>query len=92
MLFGYKPVSGNLWYEEKFDQSFVSPDGNTEIYVRYDYISRPSVFLKNGESIFTYKGPGFMETIQFDVKWLDDDHFVLYNDQMDESFIIEVPK
>ncbi|MEO1770734.1 hypothetical protein [Candidatus Enterococcus ferrettii] len=91
-FFVYTVMFRKLRYESKFDQSFVSPNNETKIFVRYDYISRPSVFLENGKEIFNYEGPGFMETIQFDVEWLEGDTFILYNNQVNERYKVEIPK
>ncbi|EOH90151.1 hypothetical protein I588_04175 [Enterococcus pallens ATCC BAA-351] len=91
-FFTCKGLFRNLRYETTFDQSFISPNRNTKIFVRYDYVSRPSVFLKDGREIYSYEGPGFMETLQFDVEWVDNDTFILYNKQVNESYTVEIPR
>ena len=53
------------------DQTFESPFGNDEVVVMVDYLSCPDVFY-DGECIFEYDGPGFNETVYWDVEWISE--------------------
>lgn len=82
----------NLKFETQYDQKLVSPNNVNTILIRYDYVSRPSVFLENGDKIFEYSDSGFMETIHFDVEWINDYEFILYNESVDEKYTIIIPQ
>lgn len=81
-------------YEKSFDTSYTSPLGTRTILVRYDYVSRPSVFI-NGERLFYYNGTGFNETVSWDVTWESERQIILSyddsNDEFDEEFYIDIP-
>ena len=85
-------ITENLTYETKFDETLVSPNEVNTIIVRYDYVSRPSVFLITGELLFEYSKPGFMETVNFEVKWINDYEFVLFNERFGEEYQISIPE
>ena len=93
LIFGLsgKKIYDSLVYETKFDETFVSPNEVNTILVRYDYASRPSVFLVNGDRLFKYDKPGFMETVSFEVQWINDYQFILYNEQFNEQYEITIP-
>ena len=88
---GGKNIYDNLTYETKFDETFVSPNEVNTILVRYDYVSRPSVFLLDGDMLFKYDKPGFMETVSFEVQWINDYQFILYNERYNEQYEITIP-
>jgi len=93
VVIGGKYLLSEIKYESQFDQSFVSPNGINTILVRYDYMSRPTVFLNGKDTkIFEYSDPGFMENIHFDVEWKGDYEFVLYNIYVDEYYVIIIPQ
>ena len=93
VVIGGKYLLSESKYESQFDQSFVSPNGINTILVRYDYMSRPTVFL-NGKTdkIFVYTKPAFNENIHFDVEWKSDYEFVLYNTYVEEYYVIIIPQ
>ena len=63
------------------EEKDTSPNGENTITIKYDFVSRPSVFYK-GECIWEYPGRGFNEEVFFDVEWIDDDTIKLtYNDE-----------
>ena len=63
--------------EYETTQDFTSPSGNRTITIKYDYVSRPFVFL-DGEMIFETNKPGFMESVGWEVEWISDDEIRLY--------------
>lgn len=64
-------------YDTDRDRVITSPDKSYSLLLRYDYVSRPSIF-KDGELIYEYKGSGFMESVGFNIKWVSDDEILLY--------------
>ena len=61
-------------------EQYTSPNGDNKITVKYDFVSRPSVFYK-GNCIWKYPGSGFNEEADFEVEWIDNDTVKLvYND------------
>lgn len=81
-------------FEKSFDSTYTSPLGTRTILVRYDYVSRPSVFI-NGERLFYYTGTGFNETVSWGVTWISEQQIILSyddsNDEYDEEFYINIP-
>ena len=65
-----------LQYETDRDKKYTSPNGTNTITVKYDYLSRPSVY-KGNKKIFSYNGPGYMESVYFDVEWVSEDELIL---------------
>ena len=65
-----------LQYETDRDKKYTSPNGTNTITVKYDYLSRPSVYKEN-KKIFSYNGPGYMESVYFDVEWVSEDELIL---------------
>ena len=62
-------------------EKYTSPGGDIRITVKYDYVSRPSVWY-NGDRIWSYPGRGFYEEVFFDVEWIDEDSVkLIYNDE-----------
>ena len=53
-----------------------NPNGTNTITVKYDYLSRPSVY-KGNKKIFSYNGPGYMESVYYDVEWVSEDELIL---------------
>lgn len=79
------------------EQSFTSPSGNIQIIVKYDLVSRPTVYKKDSpfnKKIWSYEGAGFMETVYFSEEWISENEFMFrYNDKNDEydkEFLISV--
>ena len=94
VIFGYWRVFvflNELGFEKQYDKKFTSPNKVNTILVRYDYVSRPSVFL-DGKEIFEYSRAGFMENVHFDVKWISDYEFILYNERVKEEYRVVIPK
>lgn len=90
----FRGCADTMSYEKRFDSAYTSPLGTRTILVRYDYVSRPSVFI-NGERLFYYKGRGFNETVSWGVTWASEQQIVLSyndsNDEYDEKFYIDIP-
>lgn len=86
--------SDTINYEKSFDSTYTSPMGTRSILLRYDYVSRPSVFI-NGEQLFCYEGSGFNETVFWNVTWTSEQQIILSyddnNDEYDEKFYIDIP-
>jgi hypothetical protein len=79
-------------------ESYTSPHGINAIIVRYDLASRPIIYKKGllwNRKIWEYSGPGFMETVFFDVKWIAENEIDFSyddkNDAFDEEFTILIP-
>lgn len=78
--------------------SFSSPNGKTHILVKYDFVSRPTVYKKEGlifnKKLWSYEGAGFTETVWFEPEWISDTEFIFRyddkNDEFDEEFLIKV--
>lgn len=79
---------------------YTSPEGSNTIIVRYDMMSRPSVYKKmrfRKKKIWKYPGSGFMETVHFGVEWLSEDEIRLEyddvnHDEYDEEYMIHIPE
>lgn len=75
---------------------YQSPKGTNTIIVQYDFVCRPAIYKKTllgKKKIWEYEGPGFMETVHFDVEWLSEDRFRFYIDYYDkynQEYIIEL--
>ncbi len=77
---------------------FSSPNGRTHILVKYDFVSRPTVYKKEGlifnKKLWSYEGAGFTETVWFEPEWISDTEFIFRyddkNDEFDEEFLIKV--
>ena len=67
----------NLEYDTSRDKVIMSPDNSYSLTIRYDHVSRPFIF-KDGKLIYEYEGPGFMESVGFNIKWVSDDEILLY--------------
>lgn len=63
------------------DREYVStsPDGTNTITIRYDFASRPTLFL-NGEKFWEYPNSGFNEEPYFYIEWESEDSFTLKYD------------
>lgn len=79
------------------EQSFKSPSGDVEIIVKYDFVSRPTVYKKDGlfnKKIWSYDGAGFMETVYFKEEWVSENEFIFRyydkNDKYNEEYLISV--
>ena len=70
-------VCTNFEYETSRDKIITSPVGSYSLTLRYDHVSRPFIF-KDGELIYKYEGPGFTESVEFNIKWISDDEILLY--------------
>ncbi len=86
----------SLWYD--FELSYTSPQGTNTIIVKYDFVSRPSIFKKGflwDKKIWQYENSGFMETVTFGVEWISEDQIrFTYDDiydQYDEEYMITIP-
>lgn len=79
--------------------TYTSPKGTNTIVVKYDFVSRPSVYIKGrfrDKKIWDYPNNGFMETVHFHVEWISENQILLeYNDmrdaKYDEEYIITIP-
>lgn len=76
-------------YDTGLTKEFVSEDGSIVIVVKQDFVSRPTVFYE-GKKIFEYKGSGFMETVKWDVEFIDDNIIKLGCLQYNEEYKIEI--
>lgn len=50
---------------------FTSPNGTNTIIVKYDFVSRPTIYQKGflgNKKVWDYEGSGFMETVYFSVE------------------------
>lgn len=81
-----------------FELSYTSPQGTNSIVVKYDLVSRPTIFKRGflwDKKIWEYPNSGFMETVTFDVEWLSENkiRFTYDNvhDKYDEQYIIVIP-
>lgn len=99
IIFLYR--SCNSFFGSSYDREFTytSPEGTNTIVVKYDFVSRPSVFKKGvsgDEKIWTYPNNGFNETVSFHVEWLSENQIrLIYNDkhdEFDEEYIITIPE
>lgn len=88
LLFGYQE-----------EEIYTSPAGTNTIVVKYDPLCRPDVFQKGllwDKKIWSYPGPGFMETVHFGVEWLSETELLLTyddirHDEFDEAYRITLP-
>ncbi len=78
-------------------QRFTSPSGEIKIIVKYDFVSRPTVFVDGflfDREIWSYSDTGFMETVYFQPEWISETEFIFrYDDpidQYDEEYHIRV--
>lgn len=78
--------------------TYTSPQGTNTIIVKYDFVSRPSIFKKGflwNKKIWKYPNPGFAETVVFGVEWLSESQIrFTYDDKCDaydEEYIITIP-
>lgn len=81
-------------YNPDRDQVFESPFGNDEVIVKVDYLSCPDVFYE-GKCIFEHDGPGFNETVYWDVEWISEDEIRLYIPGYrwtNEVYYIDIPR
>lgn len=87
------------FYGPAEEEIYTSPEGTNTIVVKYDFVSRPSVYIKGrlrDKKIWDYPNSGFMETVHFNVEWLSENQIRLNyddmrNDQYDEEYIITIP-
>lgn len=73
------------------DREYVStsPDGTNTITIKYDFASRPTLFL-NGEKIWEYPNSGFNEEAYFYIEWASEDSFTLkYDDESHQGTYAE---
>ncbi len=76
------------------NQAFESPFGDDEVIVKVDYLSCPDVFYE-GKCIFKYDGPGFNETVYWDIEWVSEDEIRLYipgHRWTNEVYYIDIPR
>lgn len=83
-------------YDSEF--TYTSPQGTNVIIVKYDFVSRPSVFKRGllwDKKLWEYPSPGFTETVVFGVEWISEDQIrFTYDDSCDsydEEYIITIP-
>lgn len=81
-----------------FEFTYTSPQGTNSFVVKYDFVSRPSIFKRGflrDKKIWTYPGPAFMETVSFEPEWLSETQIRFtyddVDDEWDEEFIITIP-
>lgn len=94
----YRSCSPFLGYAEEI--IYTSPEGTNTIVVKYDLVSRPDVYKKEGRrdiKIWGYENPGFMETVHFEVEWLSENQIRLSYDntgdeKYDEEYLITIPE
>ena len=55
---------------------FTSPAGTNTVTIKYDYVSRPTLFY-HGEKIWEYPNSGFDEEVYFYIEWESEDTFIL---------------
>lgn len=87
------------WLAEwRFRPLYTSPQGTNPFVAKYDFVNRPSIFKRGflwDKKIWTYPGPGFVETVSFEPEWLSETQIrFIYddkNDEYDEEFIITIP-
>lgn len=58
---------------------FTSPAGTNTVTIKYDYVSRPTLFY-HGEKIWEYPNSGFDEEVYFYIEWESEDTFILKYD------------
>lgn len=80
-----------------FELSYASPQGTNRIIVKYDFMSRPSIFKRGflrDKKIWEYGGSGFMETVTFHVEWISENEICFsyddIQDEYDEEYVIVV--
>lgn len=86
-------------YENRKQEAYTSPQGTNTITVKYDFVSRPSVYKKRGfwnSKIWDYPNSGFMETVHFKLEWLSENQIRftysdIENHKYDEEYIITIP-
>ena len=74
------------------DQRFTSPSGRTAIIVKYDFVSRPTVYIDGllfDREIWSYDGNGFMETVYFTPEWISETRFIFRYDDSDGGYCEE---
>ena len=67
----------DLVYDTSRDTVIESPDKSYSVTIRYDYVSRPDLYI-DGEKIFEYDGSGFMESVGWNIEWLSEKEILLY--------------
>lgn len=96
LLFGFF-VCTLCGCEHNRQDVFTSPKETNTVTIKYDYVSRPSVFYE-GEKIWEYPNSGFNEEVFFYVEWTSEDSFILkYDDKSHdgkyaEEYLIELEK
>lgn len=81
-----------------FEFSYTSPQGTNTIIVKYDFVSRPTIFKRGflwDKKIWEYPNSGFMETVTFGVEWLSENQIRFFYDdsqeEYDEEYILTIP-
>lgn len=97
LLFAIFLFRGCRSFGYDFELSYTSPQGTNTILVKYDFVSRPTIFKQEvllDKKIWEYPGSGFMETVIFDVEWLSECQIrFTYDDswdEYDEKYIITI--
>ncbi len=88
-MLGLKNCVSNLGYDNTATRKFISENQQIEIILKKDFVSRPFVFYK-GKKVFSYVGPGFMESVIWEIEFIDDNTILLSSTQMDLYYIIEL--
>lgn len=68
---------------------FTSPNGTNTIIVKYDFVSRPTIYQKGflgNKKVWDYEGSGFMETVYFSVEWLSENQIRFSYDDTDDKY------
>ena len=68
---------------------FTSPNGTNTIIVKYDFVSRPTMYQKGflgNKKVWDYEGSGFMETVYFSVEWLSENQIRFSYDDTDDKY------
>lgn len=84
-----KSCFSNFGFDTGLTKTFTSQDGTIKITVKQDFASRPYVFYK-GKQIFSYSGSGFMETVDWNVTFVDENTIILSTSQFNESYTINL--
>lgn len=74
-------------------KEYTSPNGEHTIIVEYDLVSRPTVYEKTGlikKKVFSKMENGYNESVFFEIEWIDDDTFRIYNNYFDEEYTIDL--
>lgn len=92
MLYGFYNTAANTQ-----QIVYTSPKGTNTLLVRYDYVSRPTIYKKGllwNKKIWEYNNSGFMETVYFNLEWLSENQIRFTyddeNDEFDEEYIITI--